>query len=142
MILSSSTPIQKLLHFSFQNHRKSTLQRIKIDIDVSIDLFIDFYSTWTPFWEALGRRLGPSWEQKTGDRFLSSASELSLCIFFALLHLLTLFWAQYTPIWSSKILPKRSQRIKILPNTSIVVCYASSYAFIILTFHHTSKTKV
>ena len=73
-----------MLHFGFQNHRKSTLQRIKIDVDVSIDLFIDFYSTWTPFWEALGMALGASWAQKTGDRFVSMASELSLCIFFAL----------------------------------------------------------
>ena len=84
MIRSSSIPIQKLLHFGFQNHRKSALQRIKIDIDVSIHLFIDFYLIWTPFWEALGRPLGLSWGQKIGHCCLSMASELSLCIFFAL----------------------------------------------------------
>ena len=84
MILSSSIPIQQLLHFGFQNHRKSTLQRIKIDIDFSINLFTDFFSIWTPFWEALGKRLGFSWGKKISRCCLSIASELSLCVFLAL----------------------------------------------------------
>ena len=84
MLPSSPIPIQQLLHFGLQNRRKSTLQRIKLDIDFSINLFIDFFSIWTPFWEALGRRLGLSWGQKIGHCCLSIASELSLCVFLAL----------------------------------------------------------
>ena len=142
MILSSSIPIQKMLHFGFQNHRKSDLQRIKIDIDFSIYFFIDFYSTWTRF----GRLFGGLWVS-LGIKKQATASYpwplSSPFVSFSLwIHLLTLFWAQYTPIWSFKILPQRSQTIKILPNTSIVVYYALSYAYIILTFHHTSKITV
>ena len=79
MILSFSISIPKMLHFGFQNHRKSTLQRIKIDIDFSIDLFIDFCSTWTPFWEALGRPLGPLGVEKVRYRVNGDGDSVPSC---------------------------------------------------------------
>jgi len=121
MIHSSSIYIKQMLHFGFQNHRKSALQRIKIAIDCSTVLFILMF---TGLGLRFGRLLGGLWGL-LGVKKQATASYPwplnSPFVSFSLwIHLLTLFWAQYTPISNSKILPKHSQPIKIIPNNSIV----------------------
>ena len=97
----------------------------------SINLFIEFFLIWTPFWEALGRRFGVSWRQKMSHCCLSIASELSLCAFLALDTFLDPLLGPIPPHLElqnlSKMLPNKKNPSQY--EYRIILC-------IILCFHH------